>query len=123
MSAEQFQLLIVAVVAGVALLLGLRQLLVNRRLQRELSELQRELDNRSAAQSTVSKTSFSASLDQVERQQSVATVSQRSSTEKYRYVASLAAEGMDARAIASVLQISTAEVEQLLHLARLKHLQ
>jgi len=121
MPEEQLQFLVAASVAGLALLLSLRQLLINRKLRRELSELRQELEKKPAA--PPAKTSFSASLDQVERQQPQAAASQRSSTEKYRYVASLAAEGMDARGIASVLQLSTSEVEQLLRLARLKQLQ
>jgi len=121
MSAEQLQILLVAVVATLALLLGMRQLLIYRCLRRELMELRQELDKRLLAPPV--KASFSARLDQIERQQPQVPANQRSSTEKYRYVASLAAEGMDARGIASVLQISTAEVEQLLQLARLKQLQ
>jgi len=118
MPVELLPLLLVAAVAGLALLLGLWQLQVSHKLRREVNELRRQLETRPVPGGA--KTNFSASLDQVERQQPVARAEQRSSTEKYRYVASMAAEGMDARGIAAALQLAPAEVEQLLQLARLK---
>jgi len=121
MVAEQLPLLLVGMVAGLALLLSFWQLQVGRKLRRELNALRRELENRPAVPTT--SDSFSARLDQVERQQAPATTGQRSSTEKYRYVASLAAQGMDVNGIASALQMATAEVEQLLQLARLRQKQ
>lgn len=119
MPAEQLQFLGVAVIAALALLLGFWQLRVTGKLRRELEGLRRELTSRSAP-SAIPRADFSASLNQAERQQPAAGAGQRSSTEKYRYVASLADQGMDAGGIAAALQLSTAEVKQLLQLARLK---
>ena len=45
----------------------------------------------------------------------------QSSAEKYRYVASLTAQGVSAAGIASALQLAPAEVEQLMKLSRLKN--
>jgi DNA-binding NarL/FixJ family response regulator len=119
MLAGELPFLIVAAIAGLALLLGLRQGQLTRQLGREVQELRRQLEAGPAAAPAASG-NFASNLDQVERQQAAPRGGQRSSTEKYHYVASLAAEGMDARGIATALQLSTTEVEQLLRLAGLK---
>ncbi len=116
----QLLLLLIGVVSGLALLLGLWQLLVNRKLRRELLDLRRKLADRAVVEPPASP-SFSVSLDQVERQHPTTTYSSRSSTEKYRYVASLVAQGMDVKGISAALQLAPAEVEQLMQLASLKH--
>ena len=119
MAVEQLSLLVVAAMAGLALLLNLWQIQVSRKLRREIEELRRQLGEGPVAPAAA-KATFSASLDQVERQQPATPADRRSSTDKYRYVASLAAEGMDARGIAKALQLAPAEVEQLVQLAKLK---
>jgi DNA-binding NarL/FixJ family response regulator len=117
MVAGQLALLLIGSIALLALLLGFWQLRISGKLGRELSELRQQL---SAIEVTRKQnTSFSNSLDQVEREQKTAEVP-RSSSERYRYVASLAAQGVDSRGIAAALQMAPAEVEQLLQLARLK---
>ena len=104
-----------------ALLLVFWQQLQLRRLRREVARLQAQLDGLPAAAAPTA-TDFSTSLDAAERQQlqtSAAPVP-RNSAEKYRYVGSLAEQGLDAAGIAAALQMPTAEVEQLLQLAKLK---
>ncbi len=117
MAAEQLPLLFVGSIALLALLLGFWQLLVSRKLGRELRELRQQLLETGTKQEQ--KLSFSNSLDQVEREQKTIEVP-RSSSEKYRYVASLANQGVNAKGIAAALQMAPAEVEQLLQLVQLK---
>jgi hypothetical protein len=62
---------------------------------------------------------FSSHLDRVEREQRVVDVP-RSSSEKYQYAASLAAQGVDTEGIAAALKMAPAEVEQLLKLSQLR---
>ncbi|MCK4503701.1 MAG: hypothetical protein KAU22_11760 [Desulfuromonadales bacterium] len=110
-------LVLISAVAGFALLLGFWQMLVAKRLGRQLRQLQQQLDKIIAAGEQ--KPSFSTSLKQVEEEQKV-VAAPTSSSEKYRYVASLAEQGVDAQGIAAALQLAPAEVAQLLQLARLK---
>jgi len=110
-------LLLVGSIALLALLIGFWQLRVSGKMGRELVKLRRELLERETQQEL--KPSFSNSLDQVEREQKAAGIP-RSSSEKYRYVASLAGQGVNAQEIAVALQMAPAEVEQLLKLAQLK---
>lgn len=117
MAVGQLPLLLIGSIALLALLLGFRQLRVSGKLARELNQLRQQLQAIAAEQKQ--SPSFSASLDQVEREQKKVEVP-RSSAEKYRYVVSLADQGVDARGIAVALQMAPVEVEQLLHLARLK---
>jgi len=117
MAAGQLPLLLIGSTALLALLLGFWQLRVSGRLGRELSELRQQLLKIEAKQKQ--NPSFSTCLDQVEREQKVVEIP-RSSAEKYRYVASLADQGVDAKGIAAALQMAPVEVEQLLQLARLK---
>ncbi len=117
MAAEQLPLLLVGSVALLALLLGFWQLRISRKLGRELCELRQHLLDTGAKQQH--KPSFSKSLDQVEREQKTIEPP-RSSSEKYRYVASLASQGVNAKGIAAALQMAPAEVEQLLQLVQLK---
>lgn len=117
MAAEQLPVLFVGSIALLALLLGFWQLRVSRKLGRELRELQQQLLEIGTKQEQ--KLSFSNSLDQVEREQKAVEVP-RSSSEKYRYVASLASQGVNAKGIAAALQMAPAEVEQLLQLVQLK---
>ena len=116
MAAEQLPLFLIGSIALLALLLGFRQLRVSRKLGRELRELQQLLE---IATKQEQKPSFSNSLDQVEREQK-SVEAPRSSSEKYRYVASLASQGVNAKGIAAALQMAPAEVEQLLQLVQLK---
>ncbi|WP_139167427.1 hypothetical protein [Desulfuromusa kysingii] len=115
---ESLYLCLTGAIALFALLLGFWQLRVSAMLRRELDTLRQEL----LASQTRSeqKASFSKSLDQVEHEQKGITPP-RSHSEKYRYVASLAAQGFDAQGIAVALQMAPVEVEQLLKLSQLKH--
>ena len=108
-------LLIVGSIALLALLLGFRQVQVSRKLRCELHDLRDQL-----TEVKEQKTSFPNSLARAERQQSLVVGSPRGSSEKYRYVASLAGQGVDAKEIAAALQMAPAEVEQLMQLSRLK---
>ena len=117
MVTEQLYLLFIGSIALLALLIGFWQLRVSGKMARELVQLRRELMEREPKQET--KPSFSNSLDQVERQQKVVAVP-HSRSEKYRYIASLADQGIDAQGIAVALQMAPGEVEQLLKLAQLK---
>ena len=121
MTGEQFPLLVIGGLAVLALLLGFWQLLVSRRLRREIDELRNQQEVATASETKV-PISFSTSLDHAEKDQLQATqpVMPRNSAEKYRYVGSLAQQGLDAKGIAEALQMPTAEVEQLLQLAKLK---
>ncbi len=121
MAVEQLLLLIVACLALLALLLGLWALKLVASLRRELNALRAEAVNKPAAEQSET-VNFSTSLDKVEREQlqAAAAVAPRNSAEKYRYVASLADQGLDAQGIAAALQMPAAEVEQLLRLAKLK---
>lgn len=121
MTGEQLPLLLIAGSALLALLLGFWQLRVTRRLRRELDELRSRIAVAPEPEMTV-PISFSTSLDSAERDQLQAAqpVMPRNSAEKYRYVASLAEQGLNARGIAEALQMPPAEVEQLLQLAKLK---
>ncbi|MEA3362570.1 MAG: hypothetical protein U9Q61_04805 [Thermodesulfobacteriota bacterium] len=113
----QLPLLLVGSIALLALLIGLWQGQISRKLGRELGELRRQLVETEVMQEH--KPSFSTSLDRVEREQKTVEVP-RSSAEKYRYVAALANQGVDAKEIAAALQMAPLEVEQLLQLAQLK---
>jgi hypothetical protein len=94
---------------------------VARRLGREISQL-RELITVPPEPEVSVPISFSTSLDSAERDQlqTAQPAMPRNSAEKYRYVGSLAEQGLDAKGIAAALQMPTAEVEQLLRLAKLK---
>jgi hypothetical protein len=120
MTGEQL-LLIVGGLALFAVLLGFWQLQVSRRLQREINDLRSQFEVKPEPEATL-PISFSTSLDSAERDQlqSVQPVMPRNSAEKYRYVGSLADQGLDAKGIAEALQMPAAEVEQLLQLAKLK---
>ncbi len=103
-----------------ALLLCLRLLRTVRRLQKRVQHLEQHLAEQPLSEPQPA--SFSASLGQAERRVEATTVSLRgmSQGDKYRYVASLAQQGLDATGIAAALQMSPAEVEQLLALAQLR---
>ena len=117
MATGQSLLLLVGLIAILALILGFWQLSVSRKLGCELRELRQQLV--AVGAESAPQSSFSSSLDRVEREQKVVAVPHGSS-EKYRYVASLAAQGINAEGIAAALQMAPAEVEQLLQLSRLK---
>ncbi|MDA3904171.1 MAG: hypothetical protein PF441_12090 [Desulfuromusa sp.] len=117
MAAGQLSLLLIGSIALLALLLGIWQLRVSGRLGRELSALRQQLLEIEAEQKQ--SPSFSTSLEQAEREHKAVEIP-RSSSEKYRYVASLADQGVDAKGIAAALQMAPVEVEQLLQLTRLK---
>lgn len=117
MAGGQLPLLLIGAMTLLALLLGLWQLRISRRLGRELRDLQQRLLETEAKQEQ--QPSFSNSLNWVEREQKT-VAAPHSSSDKYRYVASLADQGVNAEGIATALQMAPAEVEQLLRLARLK---
>ncbi|MEA3544549.1 MAG: hypothetical protein U9R69_04935 [Thermodesulfobacteriota bacterium] len=117
MIAVNLPLLLIGSISLLALLLGLWQLRIVKKLTRELRELRQQLLEAEVKQKQ--KPSFSNHLDRVEREQKTVEAP-RSSSEKYRYIASLADQGMDAKGIAAALQMAPLEVEQLLQLTRLK---
>ncbi|MCK5913442.1 MAG: hypothetical protein KAG12_06155 [Desulfuromusa sp.] len=117
MVSGQLLLLLVGSIALLALLLGFWQLCVSKKLGRELRELRQQVA--AIAVNSEQVPSFSNSLDRVEREQKNIVIPQGSS-EKYRYVASLADQGVGAEGIAVALQMAQVEVEQLLQLSRLK---
>ena len=115
----QLPILLAGSAVLLVVLLGLWQQLTVRKLKRELAELR----NRSMARDQLETpgTSFAQSLKRVEQQHPGFAPAGQSRTDKYRYVAALAGQGVDAKGIAAALQMSPEEVAQLLHLARLKH--
>ncbi|MCF6265581.1 MAG: hypothetical protein L3J57_03425 [Desulfuromusa sp.] len=117
MVAGQLPLLLIGSIALLALLIGFWQRHISRKLGLELDELRQQLLETVSMREQ--RTSFSNSLDRVEREQKTVEVPQ-SSAEKYRYVAALANQGVDAKEIAAALQMAPIEVEQLLQLAQLK---
>lgn len=121
MFGEQPALLIVGSLSLLALLLVFWQLQAMRKLRREIKVLRSQFADQAKPEPTT-PVNFSTSLDEVERQQlqSAQSTPPRNSADKYRYVGSLADQGLDAKGIAEALQMSTAEVEQLLRLAKLK---
>lgn len=121
MAAFSLPLLAVGALALAALLLAMRQLWVVRRLRLEVRRLSRELAEKNEPEpATDAPARFSESLSRVERKQLDVPAAARSGQEKYRYIAALAEQGLDAGGIAAALQMSVAEVEQLLQLTRLK---
>jgi hypothetical protein len=120
MTGDQLQLLFVACLALFAVLLGFWQLQSSRKLRAELEMLKARLQEQPSAKAA--PVSFSTSLDTIERQQLQAAQPRppAKSVDKYSYVAALAEQGLDAKGIASALQLPRAEVEQLLRLARLR---
>ncbi|MBN1958808.1 MAG: hypothetical protein JXQ81_06045 [Desulfuromonadales bacterium] len=111
--------IIVTTVALVALLLSARQAVVVRKLKREITQLRAQLEEEHDVPKEP-KVNFSASLNQAERKTLVSAEGAAAHGDKYRYVASLADQGIDAKGIAAALQMAPAEVEQLIQLARLK---
>lgn len=110
----------VGAIAVLALLISCWQVLKIRRLKAELAGIRQQLaDSKTEGEST--KVNFSDSLTQVERQFVPPGENTGSRSERYRYVASLAAQGIDAKGIAAALQMAPAEVKQLMQLARLKN--
>ncbi len=120
MPAVDLPTLLVGGIALLALLLVAWQLLVSRRLSNQLAALRQQLAEFDQAQSLETPVNFSTRLDSAERQQSGFPAGLRNSPEKYRYVAALAEQGLDAQGISAALKLAPAEVEQLLQLARLK---
>ena len=117
MATGPMPLLLIGGIALLSLFLGLRQQRTSRKLGSELCQLQQQLSELKSGQEQ--KLTFSNSLERVEREQLKVDVP-RSSSEKYRYVASLADQGVDAKGIAAALQMAPGEVEQLLQLTKLK---
>lgn len=124
MNFAQILLTLCGILALGALLLGLCQGFAIRRLRRELHQVRTELteqQNRKPATGHSPDAYFGEVLRQAEQQATVERPADGPSrSEKYRYVAALAEQGMDARGIARALQLGPAEVEQLLRLARLQ---
>ena len=117
MATQQLPLLLIGAIALLALLLTFWQLQRSVKQGREISRLRQELQDLELKQEP--KPSFSTNLDQIEREQKTVGVPQ-SRADKYRYVASLADQGIDAQGIAAALQMAPIEVEQLLQLSQLK---
>ncbi len=113
-------LLVVTAIALLALFLSLWQLRLIKGLGCDLRAVKRELAKKNVATNVEPTPSFATNLDQVEREQQKAVSLPRNTSEKYRYVAALAEQGVDASGIATALHLAPAEVEQLLKLARLK---
>ena len=121
MLSVQLQILIIGSLVLLALLLACWQLLAARKLRREIIALRSQVTEKLPDESTAA-VNFSTSLDTIERQQlrDKQPTPPRNSAEKYRYIGSLAEQGLDAKGIAAALQMPPAEVEQLLRLAKLK---
>ena len=117
MAAGQLPLILIAAIALLALLIGFWQLHISRKLSRELGEVRQRLLKVEVQREQ--KPNFSESLNRVEHKQKGVEIP-RSSTEKYRYVAALANQGVDAKGLAAALQMAPVEVEQLLQLAQLQ---
>ncbi len=110
-------LLLIGAMALLSLFLGLWQRRTNRKLSNELYRLKQQLAELDSG--AEQQPSFSNSLYQVEQKQ-IKVAEPRSSSEKYRYIASLAEQGINAAGIAAALQLAPGEVEQLLQLTKLK---
>ncbi len=117
MAGGQLPLLLIGSIALLAFLIGFWQLRILRKLGRELREVRQRLLEVEVQREQ--EPNFSESLGRVERKQK-GVETPRSSAEKYRYVAALAHQGVDAKGIAAALQMAPVEVEQLLQLAQLK---
>jgi hypothetical protein len=100
-------------------LLVTRQAKVMRDLRRALSDLRQQWESLEPAPGTPD--SFATHLSRSEKQQSAHRPQAGSGADRYRYVASLAQQGMAAEEIAAALELAPQEVEQLLKLSRLKH--
>lgn len=110
--------LMIAAVALCALLLSLKSVVATRALKKEIDSLRKQLD--ALPVETETSISFSENLAQIERKVAPVVDGPVSGADKYRYVAALAEQGVDAEGIAAALQMAPAEVEQLLQLSRLK---
>ncbi len=117
MTAGPLPIFLIGGTALLALLIGLWQGRMLRRLGCEVCDLRQKLAELEGRQEH--KPSFSNRLDQVEQARNNGELP-RSRSEKYRYVASLATQGIDTKGIATALQMAPAEVEQLLQLSQLK---
>ncbi len=117
MSAGQLPWVLIGVITLSALLLGFWQRKVSRKLGHELGEFRQRLLELETKWEQ--KPSFSNSLDLVERERRKVEV-HCSGSEKYRYVASMFEQGVNAQGIAAALQMAPVEVEQLLQLTQLK---
>ena len=117
MTVGQLPIFLIGGTALLTLLIGLWQGRILRRLGYEVCDLQKKLLELEGWQEH--KPSFSNRLDQIEQARNNEDLP-RSRSEKYRYVASLANQGVDTKGIATALQMAPAEVEQLLQLLQLK---
>ena len=113
MATGSIPLLLIGATALLSLFLGLWQRRTNRKLSNELDRLKQQLAEIDSGPDQ--QPSFSTSLYQVEQKQ-IKVAEPRSSSEKYRYIASLAEQGINAEGIAAALQMAPGEVEQLLQL-------
>ncbi len=118
MDREGLLLLLIGSMALLALLLAVWQLLVSRKLRSQLEQLEKKIQLQQQAHSD--KANFSTSLNRAERQRPGLPGGVRQTPEKYHYVAALAEQGLDTQGIAKALNLASAEVEQLLQLARIK---
>ncbi len=120
MTVYWFVLLAIGAIACFALMLSWRLLRVVRKLQQQVRNLQATEVRKPSEQAA--PVSFSASLGQAERKAAETKIQFKggSQADKYRYVASLADQGLNAAAIATAMQMSIPEVEQALSLARLR---
>ena len=110
--------LINALLVALTLLLVTRQARLLRVLRRELSDLRRQ--GESPEPPLAAPDSFATHLSRSEKQQGAHRPQAAIGADKYRYVASLAQQGMAAPEIATALELAPQEVEQLLKLSRLK---
>ncbi len=117
-----FVLLAVAAIAAFSLMLSIRLLRVVRNLQEQVRILQNLPPKVPDQAEPTAPVSFSTSLSQAEQKVAESQIQFKggSQADKYRYLASLAGQGLDSAAIAAALQMSPVEVEQLLSLARLR---
>lgn len=114
----QYAILFNTLLVALALLLVIRQAKAMRVLRRELSDLRRPPQPAEATAGAAD--SFASHLSRSEKQQGALRPQAASGADRYRYVASLAEQGMAADEIAAALELAPQEVEQLLKLSRLK---
>jgi len=113
-------IIVVGVVATGSLVLAVGLSVTVMKLKKDFRRLQKRLSEQPHAENPA--TDFSSSLSRVEQKFIGPKETSVSHAERYRYVASLAKQGVDAAGIAAALQMAPLEVEQLMRLANLnKH--
>jgi len=112
-------ILICASLALLALCLCLVLMKAVQRLTARVNELQQLLKQHKTAAATPD---FAVSLGQAERLGARVAAAPAVQSDRYRQVTVLAQQGLDAEQIAARTQLPASEIEQLLQLARLRHL-